>query len=194
RTEQARVSTTIEDFAAGHAGDFRGGQFLLPAKALEESRRSCKYLRTVGEGGRLEFELLLLLLVQGFLDRLIVQLYVFSRPEEPLLNLPVQHGIAEEDQETDRHEAQRQRAEIQLGLDPRALAVASAFDVQLDAGAEKDEAQRDGEDKNQSGNSPEDESLVQIFGVFVEFSWPSRIRKSFIERYLPDDKRGQNEE
>src|SRR5262249_15174736 len=102
---------------------------------------------------------------------------------EPLINVPVQHRIAENDQEADGHETQRQSAEIQLRFDARSLAIASAFDVQLDSGPEQDEAQRDGQDEHERGNSPKDESLIEVFGVFVER-----------EGYLPDNKCGQDEE
>ena len=56
--------------------------------------------------------------------------------------------------------AERERAADQLGFDVRAGPVALPFDVQLHAGAEQDEAQRDGQNENQRGNGPEQNRLL----------------------------------
>src|SRR6266436_728415 len=64
----------------------------------------------------------------------------------------------------------------------RALAISPPFDVQLDAGAEENEAQRDGENEIQRRNGPEYEGLAEIFRGF---DW---------ERYLPHHQRRQNGE
>src|SRR5258708_38588811 len=91
--------------------------------------------------------------------------------------------MAEKNQESDGDEAQRQRSEIEFGLDARALAIAPPIDIQLDASAEQDETQSNGENENERGNSPEDELLVEILRIFLEF-----------EGHLPDHERSQNDE
>src|SRR5262249_15669853 len=83
----------------------------------------------------------------------------------------------------DRHEAQRQRAEIQFRFDARAFPVLPR-EVELDPGSEKDESERDGQQENQRRNGPEQIGLAEIFRRFFKL----------IEGNLPDDKRGQDRE
>src|SRR6266700_312216 len=131
RMEQGRISTSVEDDAAGHAHDLPGDQILLTAKALQESGGS--YLRAAGQYSRLQIDLLEKLPVKRLVDGLVIQLDLLTRTEKPFFNLAVQNAIAEEHQETDWHEAQRQRAEVQFRLDAGTLAVMPPLNNQLDA-------------------------------------------------------------
>ena len=103
----------------------------------------------------------------------------FGRLAEPLIQVAVQHFVAEQHQEQGRRDAEGQGAQDQLGLDARAFAAAAPVDVQLHDGAHQHEAQRDHQHEDQAGDGPEDEGLLRVGrAVFAE-----------IEGTLPDDKR-----
>src|SRR5262249_45044102 len=112
---QRGVAALVENLAPGHSRNLAGSQALLPGEGVEGARGS--YLRATRQNGGFEIELFADLPLESAVNGLIVQLELLARIEKPFFDLAVQDSVAEEHQKTDRHEAQRQRAEVELRLD-----------------------------------------------------------------------------
>ena len=178
----------IQRRVSSDRNDGRGCQILILGEALEKAGRLHALLQQQAGFGlrrqqsslQLGFVAEFVLQGPGDLDKGLVR--GFGRLAEPLVEVAVQHLVAEQHQKQGRRDAEGQGAEDQLGLDARAFAAAAPVDVQLHHRAHQHEAERDHEHEDQAGDGPEDEGLFRVRGpVFAK-----------IEGTLPDYQRHRN--